>query len=225
MGDSFNRNPTTFSDLNSNKVLQAIRVRYELINHIYSEYRRINREGGTLIRPSFYKYPNDYTIAWYNRTYFLTDTLYVAPNVSGSASYSVYFPPDTFYDYYNGQIVRGQQVNYTVSKVLNTPIYIRSGVVIGTITNSNKITSTEGLKNAATSNMLIKIAHDHYSYANGNITAWNQESKSWLDVKVEKRGPIIKFFPYTAIDKTNTSPNLQVQKIQVYGYSNVSLNT
>jgi alpha-D-xyloside xylohydrolase len=123
-------------------ILSAIRLRYRMLPYLYSEAGHAYLDGGSLIRPVAFGYPQD------PRTHDLKGEMLfgrgilvspvVAPMyyganstpVDGPRTTQVYLPQGTWFDFWTGQSHPGGQTITVDAPIDRMPIHVRAGTVL-----------------------------------------------------------------------------------------------
>ena len=111
----------------------AISIRYQLLDYIYTAFYNQNQTGTPSIQPMFFVYPNDAQANAQQYQYFWGPGLMVAPVVNeNSTTTTVYMPNDIFYDFYTHNTVRGHGTTVTLTDVAYTtiPLYYKGGSIV-----------------------------------------------------------------------------------------------
>ncbi|KAF2655249.1 glycoside hydrolase family 31 protein [Lophiostoma macrostomum CBS 122681] len=122
---------------------KAIDTRYKLMDYAYTALYYQTTDGTPMINPVFFLYPNDENTFGIQEQWFYGDALLVSPVTTDySDTVTIYFPEDTFYDYWTYEKVVGQGQNVTRSGVQynEIPVHIRGGTIIPQRANSANTT-------------------------------------------------------------------------------------
>lgn len=139
--DTLNHEPYALGPTVLETARLALDMRYSLLKHYYAIYLKLNGTG-TVFKPMFFNFPNDFT--FYNQSldyvdtqYMVADCLMIAPVVTeGATSIEVYFPQATWYDFSNGNLIllsnqSSIYVNYTNNLNETVPMFMLGGYVLG----------------------------------------------------------------------------------------------
>ncbi|HEX3043716.1 MAG TPA: TIM-barrel domain-containing protein [Bacillota bacterium] len=133
-GEDKRRQPWYFGSTGEEVAKQAIQLRYRLLPYIYAYERQAYETGLGIVRPLFYDYPTDKTIANKIDAWMFGDWLLVAPVVDfGQHSKSIYLPAGKWIDYFRGDQYDGNKnIPYPVNADTWTdiPLFIKEGAII-----------------------------------------------------------------------------------------------
>ena len=145
----------------------AINIRYQLLDYIYTAMHTQTTIGTPLINPMFFAYPSDPNTFPLQLQYFFGASILVAPVTAENAtSVDIYLPDDQYYDWYTLQPIRGAGANIHLDDVPFTsiPLYIKGGAVLP-LRISSANTTTELRKK----NFKLVIAPDLDGAATGSL--------------------------------------------------------
>ena len=133
--DTKRREPWAFGEPHTGHIRDAIRRRYALMPYLYALFEKAHRspleKGTPVLRPLWYEFPDDDTIASADDVAMLGPALLVAPVLAkGAATRETYLPAGTWYDYDTGEAFVGP---VTVTKrvtVSDAPLYVRGGFIV-----------------------------------------------------------------------------------------------
>ena len=124
--------PDPFSKL----MIDAIKLRYEMVPYIYTEMRKCFDSGVSLCRPMYYAYPDDEKAYKVQNQYMFGDEMLVAPVVMKSDSENemgeveVWLPDRDWFDSATGEFLHGGKTlkrNYLASEI---PVFVKPGTII-----------------------------------------------------------------------------------------------
>lgn len=145
----------------------AIDIRYRLLDYTYTALWTQTQTGSPMINPMFFEYPSDLNTATLPYQFFWGDSILVAPVTDeNSTSVSVYFPKDTFYDFYTGKPVIGNGAAVTLSNIAfdSIPLYYKGGSII-----PQRIASANTTALLRQQNFEIVIAPNNFGQASGTL--------------------------------------------------------
>ncbi|KAK0269426.1 hypothetical protein LTR91_020502 [Friedmanniomyces endolithicus] len=197
----------------------AITIRYQLLDYIYTAFYEQNQTGAPTVQPMFFHYPADANANALAYQYFYGPGLMVAPvTEENSTTTGIYMPDDIFYNYYTHETVRGHGETVTLTDVAYTsiPLYYVGGNIIAMRANSSN-TTTELRKQ----DFSIIIAPSLNGTATGNL---------YLDdgVSIEQAATSYITFTYDCSGKLSMSGSfgytagVSVTSITVLGGSNTT---
>ena len=175
-------------------VLRHNALRYRLLPYIYSLAGLLALEGGTLMKPLGFRYPNDITAVNTDDEFLFGDNLLICPVTAyGARSRDVWLPEDDWYELATGIRTRGGR--YRADAPLDTlPVFIKAGTVL-------PVVGAAGCAREAFAQTpvywvfpgcdgmlrMYSDAGDGYGYENGEYTLrtffWKDEEKALVDEK------------------------------------------
>ncbi|KAH7313840.1 alpha-glucosidase [Stachybotrys elegans] len=111
----------------------AIRIRYRLLDYLYTAMYKASTDGTPPLYPMMYLYTDDRATWSLDLQFFYGPGLLVAPvTQQDSTTVDVYLPNDVFYDWYTHQPICGTGATrrYTGQNTTMIPLLIRSGVIM-----------------------------------------------------------------------------------------------
>ncbi|MCW3092486.1 MAG: yicI 2 [Ferruginibacter sp.] len=111
-------------------IRKALNLRYQLLPFIYSLGHEAYNNGAPVMRPLLMEFPDDTTVANLSDEWLLGKGLLAAPILTEGSKRNIYFPDDTWYNFYTGDQVNGP-ATIAVEKALDEiPIYVRAGTIL-----------------------------------------------------------------------------------------------
>ena len=110
----------------------AMSIRYSLLPYWYTLFYKASRSGDPTIRPLFYEFPDDKSLAEADRQFLVGESILVTPVLDqGSTNVSGVFPgTEVWYDWYTYK-ARQPSGNVTIDAPLGyIPVHIRAGSII-----------------------------------------------------------------------------------------------
>ncbi|KAL9648423.1 hypothetical protein ABK040_014044 [Willaertia magna] len=111
--------------------------RYRLLPYFYTLFAKVSVEGGMVVKPLFFEFPEEQETYRIERQFLIGNYLLVSPVLEqGDVTVKAYFPNAIWYDYYKGDLVTRSANQSTLSFVeLNAPIdvlplHLRGGAII-----------------------------------------------------------------------------------------------
>ena len=87
----------------------AISIRYQLLNYIYTAIYKQNQTGLPALNPLFFNYPEDSNTLPIDLQFFYGDGILVSPVTEENVtSVNYYLPSDIFYEWGTGKPVQGE---------------------------------------------------------------------------------------------------------------------
>jgi len=109
---------------------KALDLRYQLLPYIYSLGHEAYNTGAPIMRPLVMEFPADTTVANMTDEWLVGKGLLVAPVLNAGGKRNIYFPNDTWYNYYTGDVISGPKT-ISVDKALDEiPVYVRAGTIL-----------------------------------------------------------------------------------------------
>ncbi|UJO15385.1 putative alpha/beta-glucosidase agdC [Fulvia fulva] len=107
----------------------GIRMRYLLLDYIYTAIYRQNQTGLPCLNPLFFNYPEDPNTYPIDLQFFYGDGILVSPvTEENSTSVRYYLPDDIFYDFATGKPVRGEGAYVTAEVPYDKiPVHYKGG--------------------------------------------------------------------------------------------------
>lgn len=108
-----------------------IHARYELLPYIYNLSHEAYDSGMPIMRPLWFKYPDDSKAAAIGSAFLLGDSLLVAPvTAKGAEEWEVYLPEGTWYCYWNGECYEGGKTVICKTPLDTIPVFVPAGGII-----------------------------------------------------------------------------------------------
>jgi alpha-D-xyloside xylohydrolase len=106
-------------------------LRYRLMPYIYSEAWRVTSQRYTLMRPLVMDWRTDVRAHNTGDQYMFGPSILVNPvYIQGATSRSVYLPKATWYDFWTGEKLQGEQTIQADAPIEKLPLYIRAGSIL-----------------------------------------------------------------------------------------------
>jgi alpha-glucosidase len=132
------RQPWVYGPVAEAAAKNAMELRYSLMPYLYSATEEMHRTGIGLVRPMFWEFPGDPSVATIDSEWMFGDAFLVSPVVTeGATSQKVYLPAGEWFDYLKGtKYTGGQTIDYTVDPTTwkDIPLFVRAGSIIATQT-------------------------------------------------------------------------------------------
>ena len=130
-GTDIRRELTNLTGEEYEAALRYNRARYQLLPYIYSLAGRVALEGGLMMKPLGFNYPDDPRARNTDDQFLLGDELLVCPVTEYRArTRRVYLPAGAWYELHTGRRVEGG-VDYEAQAPLNAlPVFARAGAVL-----------------------------------------------------------------------------------------------
>ncbi|KAI1267994.1 putative alpha-glucosidase [Xylariaceae sp. FL1019] len=193
----------------------AIAIRYQLLDYIYTAMYEQSQSGTPLVQPMFFVYPKDSQANSISHQYFYGPGIMVAPvTVENSTTTQVYYPNDVLYDYYTGAKIKGKGSWVTLNDVAYDaiPLYYKGGSIIPQRVSSAM--TTADLRNI---NFSIVIAPGANGRSSGTLylddgVSLVQKSTSSIKFNYEPIGGI-----FTMTGKFDYHVDVKIESIRILG--------
>ncbi|MDB5141975.1 MAG: yicI 2 [Mucilaginibacter sp.] len=124
------RFPFLWGDDGEAAMRKALNLRYQLLPYIYSLGHEAYNTGAPIMRPLVMEFSTDTAVANMTNEWLVGKGLLAAPVLNAGGKRDIYFPNDTWYDYYTGDVIRGPKT-ISVDKALDEiPLYVRAGTIL-----------------------------------------------------------------------------------------------
>ena len=106
-------------------------LRYRLMPYIYSQAWRVTSERSTIVRPLVMDWRTDVRAQNTGDEYMFGPSILVNPvYIQGATSRSVYLPKATWYDFWTGEKLAGEQTIQATAPLEKLPLYVRAGSIL-----------------------------------------------------------------------------------------------
>jgi alpha-D-xyloside xylohydrolase len=106
-------------------------LRYRLMPYIYSQAWRVTNERSTIMRPLVMDWRTDVRAQNTGDEYLFGPSILVNPvYIQGATSRSVYLPKATWYDFWTGEKLAGEQTIQAAAPLDKLPLYVRAGSIL-----------------------------------------------------------------------------------------------
>ncbi len=123
--------PFAFDETTMVHVRDAIRLRYRLLPYFYDLLWAMQHDGLPILRALSLHYQNDAYVKELNSQFLVGASLLVAPIIEqGMRERIVYLPEGNWYDYWSGELYKGENSHIVSGKLHEIPMYIREGTII-----------------------------------------------------------------------------------------------
>jgi alpha-glucosidase (family GH31 glycosyl hydrolase) len=130
------RQPWVYGPMAEAAAKRAIDLRYSLQPSLYSWEREASRTGVGIVRPLFWEFPNDSSVANIVDSWMIGDALLVSPVVdAGQTQKSIYLPAGQWFDYWSDKAYVGGRtidVQTDAATWADLPMFVRSGSIVAT---------------------------------------------------------------------------------------------
>ncbi|MBM3275179.1 MAG: DUF5110 domain-containing protein, partial [Candidatus Sericytochromatia bacterium] len=129
--DTRDQEPWSFGPEIEEICRKYIRLRYELLPYLYTQFRRASEDGLPILRPLLLEFPDDAEVAAIADQALVGPDLMVCPMVRpGVTRRAVYFPDGDWYDFWTGARFYGPDWRVARGDLATLPLFVRSGAVI-----------------------------------------------------------------------------------------------
>lgn len=180
---SFNHNvngtiaqePFAFSERTTTTARNALRQKYSILQYYYTRLFEVTLNGGTLVRPLFFEFPEDEAYKRTNDMFLIGPSLLVVPALfPGQENVAAYCPNENWFDLRTGRQVYSYDSSHTHGKEITLPagfdytnVLVRGGSIVPyQDTLKSAMSRAQGLR-FLPAEMLI--APDHEGKAAGTL--------------------------------------------------------
>ncbi len=130
--DACAREPWVHGEPWESAMRAAVERRYRLMPYLYTVFEETARTGKPIMRPAWYEFPADTSVADEQDTFLVGASLLVAPRLSpGKGPYAVQLPAADWYDTETGKLVHGGgKTTVEASGSSGVRVFARAGSVI-----------------------------------------------------------------------------------------------
>lgn len=135
-GRYYKREPWVWDVRTLNVVKEYTQRRHQLIPYLYSCAYKYSKEGETLTKPLYYKYPDIYDEPTYKNEYYFGSELFVSPittpkdTVMNRVIHRIYIPAGVWYELKTGKKFVGGKRYITFYKDEDYPVFAKMGSII-----------------------------------------------------------------------------------------------
>ncbi|XP_052774040.1 sucrase-isomaltase, intestinal-like isoform X2 [Mya arenaria] len=212
------QDPGIFGPHVSHVSKSALEIKYSLLPFLYTQFYRVNTQGGTIIRAMWHVFPKDKR-TWSLDTQFMwANALLVAPVLEqGHMHKDAYLPKSRWFDYYTGMEMEKTATTVTVDAPRDViPLFWQGGYIIPTQEPANNTVYSRKNK------LGLTVIPDEMDKAEGNLFWDDGESQD----TIENGEYYLANFSYSnnqvqmSVSRNHTSANnLMFGDCQVYGVS------
>jgi alpha-glucosidase len=106
-------------------------LRYRLLPYLYTLFQQAAATGAPIIRPLFYEFPGDASLAQLHDQVLCGPNLLLAPILRpGQEHRAVYLPEGEWYDWWTGERIRGPIHLLAHAPLERLPLYVRGGAIL-----------------------------------------------------------------------------------------------
>lgn len=124
------RFPFLWGDDGEAAMRKALNLRYQLLPYIYSLGHEAYKTGAPIMRPLVMEFPADTTVANMRDEWLVGRGLLAAPVLTEGGTRKVYLPNDTWYNYFNGEVIKGPKTILVDKALDEIPVYVRAGTIL-----------------------------------------------------------------------------------------------
>ncbi len=108
-----------------------IELRYRLVPYIYTLAREAYYAGVPLLRPLWFRFPDDERAATCDSQYMFGDALLVNPvTAKGAREWTTYLPEGLWYDFFTGESIEGGRDITKEVTLEDIPVYVPAGTIL-----------------------------------------------------------------------------------------------
>jgi alpha-glucosidase len=136
--ESVRQEPWVFGSQIEEICRKYIRLRYQLMPYLYTQFYEAHKTGLPIMRPLILEYPNDRSVYNLCDQFMVGNSLLVAPVLRPSTEYrSVYLPEGDWIDYWSGERFTGGRHILAHAPLDVLPLYIKAGTILPELTDNN----------------------------------------------------------------------------------------
>ena len=129
--DSQDHEPWSFDSETERIAQKAIRLRYELLPYLYSEFRHACETGLPVMRPLILDFQDDNNVYGINDQFMFGREIMVAPVTRpGDRKRMVYLPRGGWYDFHTKERLEGGRFIIADAPLDRIPLFVREGAII-----------------------------------------------------------------------------------------------
>ncbi|CAH1794586.1 unnamed protein product [Owenia fusiformis] len=195
---------------------RALLIRYKLLPYLYWLFYRSHVYGDPVVRPLFFKYPQDQITYRIDSQFMWGDALLISPVLTQDTTHvNAYFPRDTWYCLYSGKRRDSLGEYYNLAAPLDIiNLHVRAGHVIPQ--QEPSLTTTESRKNP----FKLLVTLDEFSHSSGELYWDDGESLNTHDRKLYTliRFKTLKNKIYSRVDMLGYKDDLlKLEQMTVFG--------
>ena len=192
-GTDIRRELTQFTGKERQSILKFNRLRYRLLPYIYTLAGLCALQGGIMIKPLAFNWPDDKNAVAAEDQFMLGNSIIVCPVTQYRAeSIKVYLPKGNWYELETKELYEGGKYHDVPCDLMTMPVFVKQGSVLPV--SDGGLSAMEALKDAP--NMVVfdgcdgegclyTDAMDGYGYENGEYSLkkyiWNEEIRTLTD--------------------------------------------
>lgn len=132
-GDTRNQEPWSFGNRIEDLSRRAIELRYRLLPYLYNTFVECSTTGLPILRALMLDFPDDSRALDQEYEFLFGNDILVAPVVKDDeATWPVYLPRGTWYDFWNDRPYRGPGTFTVEAPLGRIPMFVREGAIIPT---------------------------------------------------------------------------------------------
>lgn len=192
-GTDIRRELTQFCGMEKKSILKFNRLRYRLMPYIYTLAGLCALNGGIMIKPLAFNYPEDKNAIAAEDQFMLGDSIIVCPVTQYKAeSIKVYLPEGNWYGLETKKLYEGGKYHEVACDLMTMPVFVQQGSVLPV--SKGGLSVREALKDAPAlvvfdgcdgEGCLYTDAMDGYGYEKGEYSlknyTWNEENRTLTD--------------------------------------------
>lgn len=125
------REPWCFGEETLGILREFLKLRYRLLPYLYTLAKECAETGAPLVRPLWWRQPDNTELRSVDDAYLLGDALLVAPITSeGATTRAVPLPPGEWIDFWTGEGFEGGGSIYADAPLDRIPLYVRAGTLL-----------------------------------------------------------------------------------------------
>ncbi|KAF2077080.1 hypothetical protein CYY_001589 [Polysphondylium violaceum] len=229
--------PYVFGEQVMNISIAAINMKYTLLPYYYTLFHFAHTQGNPVVRPLFFEYSNDENTVAIDQQFLLGSHIMVSPVlVEDAVTVNAYFPDDTWYDFFSGELMTYSGQNATLDAPLEViPVHLRAGAIIPTQPTynyekpANGVPITTTIARTLPFELIVSLDQGIYAYGqlylDDGISLDTYENGFYSLIEFELTSDSVTFKLSSTIDTNGyDASHLNIGSIKVYGATSLPSN-
>jgi alpha-glucosidase len=237
-GDHGNQEPWAFDKTVTDVVRKFIEIRYQLLPYLYTAFWKYAEEGVPILKSLVLFDQEDEHTHYRNDEFIFGEKILACPVAEPNAKgRRMYVPRGKWYNFWNNELVEGEQEMWVDADLDSMPIFIKEGAIIPKYpiqqyVGEKEITQVKldiYFKEGKEKSEVYEDAHDGYDYKKGRFSLRNFTlvgKKESLTIQQFKSGKYIT--PYETFEIKLIGLPFEIDKIEIdnedFDLSNITQN-